>query len=69
MKSRIYNGLVTHTRFKPVKHYLKYKTFSLLIDLDEIKILDKISPIFSLNKFNIYSFYYKDHGDRDGRSL
>ena len=69
MKSHIYNGLVTHTRFKPVKHYLKYKTFSLLIDLDEIKILDKISPIFSLNKFNIYSFYYKDHGDRDGSSL
>ncbi len=69
MKSHIYNGLVIHTRFKPVKHHLKYKTFSLLIDLDEIKILDRISPIFSLNKFNIFSFYCKDHGDRDGSSL
>ena len=37
MNSCIYNGIVSHTRFKPVKHHLKYKTFSLLIDLDEIE--------------------------------
>ena len=40
MNSCIYNGIVTHQRFKPIKHSLKYKTFSLLIDLDEIEILD-----------------------------
>ena len=40
MNSCIYNGLVTHHRFKPVKHELKYKTFSLLIDLDELELLD-----------------------------
>ncbi len=67
--SCIYNGIVTHTRFKPVKHYLNYKTFSLLIDLDEIEQLDKDIPIFSFNKFNIFSFYNKDHGNRDGKSL
>ncbi len=69
MNSCIYNGEVVHTRFKPVKHVLKYKTFSLLIDLDEIEILDKENFIFSFNKFNIFSFYNKDHGDRDGKSL
>ena len=69
MNSCIYNGLVTHTRFKPVKHYLKYKTFSLFLDLDEIEELDKVNPIFSFNKFNIFSFYNKDHGERDGKSL
>ncbi len=69
MNSCIYNGLVTHTRFKPVKHHLKYKTFSLFLDLDEIEKLDKSNPIFSYNKFNIFSFYNKDHGDRDGKSL
>ncbi len=67
--SCIYNGVVSHTRFKPVKHHLKYKTFSLLIDLDEIEKLDKDIPIFSLNKFNIFSFYNKDHGERNGESL
>ena len=69
MKSCIYNGEVTHTRFKPVRHFLKYKTFSLLIDLDEINLLDKSIGIFSHNKFNIFSFYDKDHGDRDVSNL
>jgi len=69
MNSCIYNGEVTHTRFKPVRHFLKYKTFSLLIDLDEINLLDKSIGIFSHNKFNIFSFYDKDHGDRDGGNL
>ena len=69
MNSCIYNGEVTHTRFKPVRHFLKYKTFSLLIDLDEINLLEKSISIFSHNKFNIFSFYDKDHGDRDGGNL
>ena len=69
MNSCIYNGEVTHTRFKPVRHFLKYKTFSLLIDLDEINQLDRSINIFSHNKFNIFSFYDKDHGDRDGGNL
>lgn len=69
MNSCIYNGEVNHTRFKPVKHFLNYKTFSLFIDLDEIEQLDKSISIFSHNKFNIFSFYNKDHGDRDGNCL
>ena len=69
MNSCIYNGEVKHTRFKPVKHFLNYKTFSLFIDLDEIEQLDKSISIFSHNKFNIFSFYNKDHGDRDGKCL
>jgi len=69
MNSCIYNGFVSHTRFKPVKHSLKYNTFSLFIDLDEIKNLTKNNPIFSFNKFNIFSFYNIDHGNRDGKCL
>ena len=69
MNSCIYNGEVTHTRFKPVRHFLKYKTFSLLIDLDEINHLDAKISIFSHNKFNVFSFYDKDHGERDESNL
>ena len=69
MNSCIYNGVVTHKRFKPVKHFLKYKTFSFFIDLDEIEKLDKNNIIFSFNRFNIFSFYNRDHGNRDGKSL
>ena len=69
MNSCIYNGYVSHTRFKPVKHYLRYNTFSLFIDLDEIENLSKNNFIFSFNRFNIFSFFNKDHGDRDGLCL
>ena len=55
MNSCIYNGAVKHHRFKPIKHSLYYKTFSLLVDLDEIETLANNISIFSLNKFNIFA--------------
>ncbi len=67
--SCIYSGFVTHRRFKPKRHFFSYKTFSLLIDLNEIENLGKKINFFSYNKFNILSFYDKDHGPRDGNSL
>ena len=67
--SYIYDGNVIHKRFKPKVHFFKYKVFSLLIDLSELELLDKSLKIFSYNKFNIMSFYNRDHGARDGSSL
>ena len=67
--SYIYNGEVIHKRFKPKVHYFKYKVFSLLIDLDELNTLNNLIPYFSYNRFNLISFYDKDHGYRDGSSL
>ena len=67
--SCIYSGHVIHKRFKPKKHFFSYKTFSLLIDLNEIQTIDKNIKFFSYNKFNILSFYNIDHGPRDGSSL
>jgi len=69
MTSSIYNGTVIHKRFKPKTHYFKYSVFSLLIDLSELDYLSKKIKIFSHNKFNLVSFYEKDHGNRDGSSL
>ena len=69
MNSSIYNGTVIHKRFKPKNHYFKYSVFSLLIDLSELESLDKKINFFSYNKFNLISFFEKDHGDRDGSSL
>ena len=68
-KSCIYNGTVIHKRFKPKEHFFKYKVFSLLIDLSELGELNDRLKFFSLNRFNLISFYEKDHGDRDGSSL
>ena len=69
INSYIYNGTVIHKRFKPKEHFFKYKVFSLLIDLSELELLDKKISFFSFNKFNLISFYEKDHGNRDGSSL
>ena len=69
MTSSIYNGTVIHKRFKPKTHYFKYKVFSLLLDLSELDYLSKQIKFFSHNKFNLVSFYEKDHGNRDGSSL
>ena len=67
--STIYNGKVIHRRFKPKEHYFKYNVFSLLIDIDELEIIANKIKIFSYNKFNIISFFDKDHGPRDGTSV
>ena len=69
INSCIYSGNVIHKRFKPKEHFFKYKVFSLLIDLSELNELDDKLKFFSLNKFNLISFYEKDHGERDGSSL
>ena len=69
METCIYKGIVTHRRFKPKRHFFNYKTFSILFDLDELTDLEKKISIFSLNKFNLFSFYNKDHGNRDGSDI
>ena len=69
IKSCIYSGSVIHKRFKPKEHFFKYKVFSLFLDLSELNELDNKLNFFSLNKFNLISFYEVDHGNRDGSSL
>ena len=67
--SCIYIGNVVHKRFKPKKHFFKYSVFSIFLDLDEINEIEKEISFFSYNKFNILSFFDKDHGNRDGSSI
>tara|TARA_A100001011_G_scaffold176425_1_gene185122 strand:+ start:2021 stop:2797 length:777 start_codon:yes stop_codon:yes gene_type:complete len=67
--SFIYTGTVIHKRFKPKLHEFKYNVFSLFIDLDDLNILNKKLSFFSHNKFNLISFWDKDHGDRENQSL
>ncbi len=69
MTSSIYNGTVIHKRFKPKTHFFEYSVFSLLIDLSELDKLDRQIKFFSFNKFNLVSFFEKDHGSRDGKPL
>lgn len=61
IRSAIYAGDVHHARFKPRRHRLHYRVFSLLLDLDEIPLL--ANRLFAHNRFAIFSFQDRDHGD------
>ncbi len=61
--SAIYVGELMHHRFKPKKHRFSYRVASWLLDLDDIHTLNKQLTLFSVNRFNVVSFYPRDHGD------
>ena len=69
LTSALYPGLVTHIRFRPKVHRLSYRIYSLLLDLDELDEVDRRLRWFSVDRFNLFSFYRKDRGDRTGRDL
>ncbi|MCG6203649.1 DUF1365 domain-containing protein [Rhodopseudomonas sp. HC1] len=65
----LYVGEVMHARLKPMGHRFNYRVMSLLVDLDRLDEADKMTPLFGVNRRALYSFYEKDHGERDGASL
>ena len=46
----LYPGEVMHARLKPFGHRFVYRVFSLLVDLDRLDELDRMSALFSVNK-------------------
>lgn len=65
----LYTGPVMHARMKPVVHRFTYRVFSFLLDVDRLAELDRLSPVLSVNRWNLLSFNPADHGPRDGSSL
>jgi len=61
--SAIYAGTVVHQRFRPRRHRLRYRVFSLLLDLDELPQLASRLRFFAYNNFRLFSFYDCDHGN------
>lgn len=62
LNSAIYVGQVVHQRHRPKKHHLRYRVFSLLLDLDELPRLDRLRW-FGHNRKALFSFRDDDHGD------
>jgi hypothetical protein len=69
LDSAIYSGTVAHRRLRPRMHFLKYRAFWMLFDLDELPTLDRTFKRFSHNRFNLFSFHDRDHGDGSGKPL
>ena len=67
--SRLYLGDVVHKRLRPKPHALSYRVFSMFLDVDAVGEVARGLRLFSYNRFNAVSFYDRDHGARDGKSV
>jgi DUF1365 family protein len=61
MNSAVYTGKILHKRKSPAKNDFTYSIYLTYVDLDELPMLDKNLWLFSLNRFNVFSFFDKDH--------
>ncbi len=64
MASELLAGTVMHRRLRPVAHRFAYRVFCLRLQLTALESAP--NALFSLNRFNLMSFHFADHGARDG---
>ncbi len=66
---RLYFGHIAHRRLQPFEHAFRYSAFSMVLDIDRVDELAHGLKLFSSERFNLFSFFAKDHGSRDGSPL
>jgi DUF1365 family protein len=64
MNAQLFFGGVTHARLRPRRHDFRYRVFFVRLRLEAIEQAG--GPLFSVNRWNLFSFHYRDHGARDG---
>ena len=67
--SSLYVGKVTHRRLQPMGHKLRYRTYSLLLDIDHLEEIASQTRLLGYNRWNLFSIYERDFGPRDGTPL
>jgi uncharacterized protein len=68
-RSALFAGHVMHQRTRPKRHRLRYSVFYLALDLEEASAVSAALRLFSVNRFNFFSFHERDHGDGSNRPL
>ncbi len=61
--SALYAGTVVHQRLRPIRHKLRYGIVQMLLDLDELPSLASRLRLFAHDRFGIFAFHERDHGD------
>lgn len=67
--SALYVGKVRHFRFEPFEHHFGYRVFYGLFDIEQLDELDRSLRLFSVGRFNLFSFDWSDYGPADGTPL
>lgn len=63
MRSAIYTGTLMHARRSPARHVFRYPVSYWLLDLDELRELERRLRLFSVNRPNVVSLQDRDHFD------
>jgi DUF1365 family protein len=64
MHSAIYEGVVEHSRFRPILNRFRYRVFHLLLDLDELDSVFAERWLWSIDRWNLACFLRTDfYGD------
>ena len=62
-RAGLYVGSVMHRRSRPVRRRFEYRVFWLVLDLDRLGETASALKLMSLERFNLMSFYARDHAD------
>lgn len=64
-----HDGRTTHVRFTPFERRFAYRLAQVRVDIDRLPSIARSLRLFSHNRFNLFSFHDRDHGDRGGAPL
>lgn len=64
MRPQLLHGTVFHARLRPRRNSFRYPVFFMRFALSDLPQLD--NALFSINRWNLFSFHFRDHGARDG---
>ena len=62
--ARLFFGQVMHHRLRPAANRFVYPVHFCLLPLSRLEQV--AGPLFSVNRWNLFSFHFADHGARDG---
>jgi DUF1365 family protein len=65
----LYPGKVMHQRLKPFGHRFSYSVFALLVDVDRLGELGRLSRLLAVNRPGLLSFRESDHVEAEGETL
>jgi uncharacterized protein len=65
----LYPGKVMHQRLKPFGHRFSYPVFSLLVDIDRLDEMGRMSRLLGVNRAGPASFQERDHVENEGETL
>lgn len=69
MTPALYHARTVHIRFAPFERRFSYRVAQVFLDVDRIGAELAGNALMAYNRFGLFSFHDRDHGDRSGAPL